>query len=168
MHPGHFTVLNSPDREIVKKSIKSLEYHNDILNLLGLNSSHKIQIHLGGAYGDKEKSKKRFIENYKKLSLGIKRRLVLENDERFFSLKDCLEVSRKTGVPVLLDAFHHRLLNDGESIKEAALAASKTWKSKDGAFMVDFSEQAKSKKRGAHSDYVNKKIQRIFAGGKKH
>lgn len=157
MHPSHFTVLDSPRKGIVRKAIKSLEYHNDVLDLLGLDISNKIQIHMGGVYGDKEKSKTRFIENYKRVPFSIRQRLVLENDDRSFSLKDCLEVYRKTGIPVLLDIFHHKLLNNKESIRQASLQASKTWNGKDGIFMVDFSEQAKGKKRGAHSDYINKR-----------
>ena len=81
----------------------------------------------------------------------------MENDHRSFSLKDCLDISQERGVPILLDAFHHKLLNNGESLKEAALSASKTWKKKDGVPLMDFSEQARNKKRGAHSDYINKR-----------
>lgn len=162
MHPDHFTVVNSLRRKIIKKSIKSLEYHNDVLDILGLDASNKIQIHIGGVYKDKEKSKERFIKNYKKIPFRIKQRLVLENDDRSFSLKDCLEISQKTGIPVLLDLFHHALLNNGEPVKKAALSASKTWKKKDGDFMVDFSNQAENKKKGAHSDYVDKRIFRKF------
>lgn len=155
MHPDHFTILNSPRRAVVRKSVKSLEYHCGILDLLGLDATHKIQVHVGGVYGDREKSKERFIENYRKLSSKIKLRLVLENDDRSFSLKDCLEISRRTGVPVLLDVFHHGLLCHGESARGAAIAASRTWKSRDGTFMVDFSSQAKRRRRGAHADYVD-------------
>lgn len=162
MHPDHFTVLNSPRREIVKKSVKTLEYHSDIFDLLGLDDSNKMQIHAGGVYGDKIKSKARFIINYKKLPVKIKRRLVLENDDRLFNLKDCLDISRRTGMPVLLDVFHHSLLNKGESIRQAAGAAFRTWKKKDGILMVDFSSQAKGKRKGAHSDYVNKRSFKNF------
>lgn len=162
MHPDHFTVLNSLDKKIVNKAINALAYHNDILDLLGLDSTNKIQIHVGGVYNDKEKSKKRFIENYIKLPLKIRKRLVLENDDRNFSLKDCLDISKEIGVPIVFDAFHHTLLNDKESLKEGASLASKTWEKKDGTFMVDFSTQAKNKKRGAHDDYLDKKIFNSF------
>jgi UV DNA damage endonuclease len=157
LHPGHFTIINSPRRGIFQKSLKTLKYQSEILELLGLDYSHKVQIHLGGVYQDKERSKERFIKNYQKLPLPIKKRLVLENDGRSFFLKDCLEVSRRTKIPVLLDAFHHKLFNNGESIRRAMQLAEKTWKKRDGIFMVDFSEQARNKKRGAHSDYLNRK-----------
>jgi UV DNA damage endonuclease len=155
MHPGHFTIINSLRQEVIDKSIKDLEYHNDVMDLLKLDDSHKMQIHVGGVYGDKEESKKRFIENYNKLSLQLKKRLVLENDDKYFSCRDCLEISNKTGIPILFDVFHHHLLNNGESDKEMALLASKTWRKKDGIFMVDFSSQAKGKRIGAHSYYIN-------------
>jgi len=154
MHPDHFTILNSKDEKIVQKAIKTLEYHNDILDLLEVESTNKIQIHVGGVYGDKEKSKERFIENYKKLPLKIKKRLVLENDDRSFSLKDCLDISKEAGIPLVFDVFHHSLLNNGESLKKATSLASKTWKKEDGHLMIDFSSQSKEKRRGAHADYL--------------
>lgn len=158
MHPDHFTILNSLNEDIVKKSIKTLEYHNDILDLMELNYTHKMQIHVGGVYGDKETSKKRFVRNYKNLPLKIKKRLVLENDDRSFSLKDCLEVSKDSGIPVLFDVFHHSILNNGESIKEGLTLASKTWKKDDGPILIDFSTQGKNKKKGAHAGYIDKKV----------
>lgn len=162
MHPDHFTILNSPRREIVKKSLESFKYHTDVLDLLGLNSSHKIQIHLGGVYNDKQKSKIRFIKNYQKLPLKIKRRLVLENDDRSFSFQDCREIFQKTKIPLVLDVFHHGLLNNGESTAEAAGLAAKTWRRKDGNLMLDFSSQAENKRRGAHADYIDEKDFRRF------
>lgn len=157
MHPDHFTILNSPRPEVVKKSFKTLLYHNDILDLMELDSNHKLQIHLGGVYNDREKSKTEFVKNYKKLPLKIRRRLVLENDDRCFPLKDCLDVSHMTGIPVVLDVFHHSLLNNGETVRQAMSAMIKTWKKSDGAPMIDFSSQDKIKKKGAHSYYVDKK-----------
>ncbi|BBL47339.1 MULTISPECIES: hypothetical protein [Metallosphaera] len=35
MHPGQYTVINSERREIIEASIKELEYHADLLDLMG-------------------------------------------------------------------------------------------------------------------------------------
>lgn len=82
MHPGQYTVLNSPNEAVVTRAIQDLEYHTTFLDNLEVDASHKIILHIGGVYGDKEAAKKRFVENYEKLSPAIKSRLIIENDDR--------------------------------------------------------------------------------------
>lgn len=151
MHPDQFILLNAEKKEIVESSIKELDYHARFLDAMGLDKTAKIQIHVGGVYGNKDESIKRFIHNYKKLPLNIKSRLVIENDDKLYSLKDCLEISNETKVPVLFDFFHHECLNNGESIQEAFELASKTWKKKDGLPLTDYSIQKEGERRGAHA-----------------
>ncbi|MEO0233867.1 MAG: UV DNA damage repair endonuclease UvsE [candidate division WOR-3 bacterium] len=151
MHPDQFVLINSPDEKIVERSIKELEYHSDILELMETGYDAKIQIHVGGVYNDKEKSILRFIENYEKLPLRIKNRLVIENDDRSFSLKDCLVIYKKIKIPVVFDVFHHACLNNGESFYEGIKETIKTWKKIDGKLIVDYSSQGENKKRCSHS-----------------
>ncbi len=151
LHPGHFTLINSPRTTIFKRSFVDLLYHSEILDLLQVDQTHKIQIHVGGIYGNKENSLKRFVSRYLKLPQIIKKRLVLENDERLYSLKDCLEINKATGIPIVLDVFHHRLNNNKESIREALLQSMSTWKKKDGLPTVDYSSQSKIKRPGSHA-----------------
>ncbi|MEM4710373.1 MAG: UV DNA damage repair endonuclease UvsE [Candidatus Woesearchaeota archaeon] len=139
MHPDQFVVINSPKDDVAKKAFKDLEWHHRLLDSMTLDSDAKIQIHIGGVYDDKEKAIKRFIDNYKKLSNDIKKRIVIENDEISYSLKDVLYISKETKIPVVFDVFHHKILNNNESLKEALLLASKTWKKKDGIMMIDYS-----------------------------
>jgi UV DNA damage endonuclease len=150
MHPDQFTLINSPTREIVERSFREILYHVEVLDLFNLDKSHKIQIHIGGVYGDKEKSIKRFIYNYKKLSKKIKERLVIENDERMYSVQDCLRVSKEVDIPIVFDSLHHEINNNGESFKESLLEVSKTWKEEDGIPMMDYSNQDPEKRIGAH------------------
>lgn len=155
MHPDQFVLINSLDKEVIKKSIKELEYHCQILDLLHLDSTAKIQIHVGGVYGDKKRSIKRFVENYKKLDNKIKKRLVIENDERQYSLKDCLNIAKETNIPIVFDVFHHYLNNNGESIREGIILAQKTYQKKDGILIVDYSNQKKNARLGTHSDHID-------------
>jgi len=164
MHPDQFVLINSIKKDIVKKSISELEYHNTVLDSMGLGSDAKIQIHVGGIYGDKPAAIDRFVENYNALSRGLRKRLVIENDDRLYSLKDCLEINKKTGIPVLFDCFHHLCLNTGEPIRKAVLKARKTWKKRDGCLMMDYSEQEKGKRTGTHATTIDINKFRKFLG----
>jgi UV DNA damage endonuclease len=155
MHPDQFVLINAKSRNIVRNSIKELDYHCGILDAMGLDSTAKVQIHVGGVYGDKDKSVKRFIENYKKLPAFIKKRVVIENDHRSYSLNDCISISQKIRIPVVFDAYHHECLNNGETLRQAIIKAKRTWKKKDGKLMVDYSSQEKGKKKGAHAQHIN-------------
>jgi UV DNA damage endonuclease len=160
MHPDQFVLINAKDSEIVRKSIRELDYHCKVLDAMRLNNTAKVQIHVGGVYGDKNKSMSRFVENYKKLGIKIRKRLVIENDHRSYSMADCLSLSKRTGVPIVFDSYHHECLNEGELVRNAVSQAMKTWKKKDGILMVDYSSQGK--KRGAHAKHIDIRLFKKF------
>ncbi len=155
MHPDQFVLINSPNQDVVNRSIKELIYHCEVLDLLELNATAKVQIHIGGVYGDKSQAIQRFINVYKNLPSLIKKRLVIENDHVSYSLKDCLFVYREIGIAVLFDSFHHECLNNKETIKQAMLLASQTWHKRDGILMVDYSSQKPKTNKGTHSEHIN-------------
>ena len=157
MHPDQFTLINSPDHTIFERSVQELQYHVQILDLMGLDDSSKIQIHVGGVYKNKEKSMKRYIEKYHEISEQIQRRLIIENDDRLYNLKNCLVISKETGIPVVFDSFHHSINNSGESVNEAFRLVSNTWQDKDGLLMVDYSIQQADNKRGKHAESIDLK-----------
>lgn len=113
VHPGQYTVLNSPKPEVVRKSIEDLEYHDKLIQLLG---GSDIILHTGGAYGDKEAAKQRFAEAYLALSPSIRQRLRLENDDKTFTVRDVLDVNKLCGVPICFDIHHHNCNNDGNPV----------------------------------------------------
>ncbi len=155
MHPDQFTLLNSPDEGITRRSVRELEYHCDVLDAMGLGADAKVQIHVGGAYGDKAAAAGRFIGRYDGLSPRLRKRLVIENDERLYSLRDCLAISRECGVPVLFDSFHHECLNNGEGVRDALAAAMETWKPGDGPLMTDYSSQQAGGRPGKHTERID-------------
>jgi UV DNA damage endonuclease len=132
MHPGQFDVLCSPSESVVRKTIKDLNQHSEIMDLMGLPVSHQfpINIHLGGTYGDKESAAKRFCENFAKLSQSARARIVIENDDKGaqYSVTDLYNmVYMRIGTPITFD-FHHHRFNTGELSEEAALRlAYTTW-----------------------------------------
>ncbi len=158
MHPGQFTLINSPNEGVFERSKRELEYHAQVLNLMDLDSSAKIQIHVGGIYGDKDRSLTRFINRFEMLDANVKDRLVIENDDRRYTLRDCLHLNAETGVPVLFDLFHHEINCSGENLQEALKLLAATWKAKDGILMVDYSMQKAGHKIGTHADTVNSSL----------
>jgi UV DNA damage endonuclease len=143
MHPDQFTLINSISDDVLERSIKELKYHVEIFDLMNLDAAAKVQIHVGGVYGDKETSIKRFVKRYQDLDDSIKRRLVIENDDKLYDLVDCLRISEKTEVPVLFDVFHHRLNSSTKLPDEDCLKFTiETWDAMiDGLPMVDYSSQ---------------------------
>ncbi|UCC10905.1 MAG: UV DNA damage repair endonuclease UvsE [candidate division WOR-3 bacterium] len=155
MHPDQFTLLNSVDRSVLRRSLKELKYHAEILDLMQLDTTAKIQLHVGGVYGDKTASMKRFALRYLRLEPTIRRRLVIENDHRNYSIADCISLSRTTGIPVVFDVFHHRVYNNGEGINPSLNHVCKTWHKRDGLLMVDYSLQKRSGITGQHAESIN-------------
>ena len=153
-HPGQYTLINSNRPEVVTASIGELVYHAELLDLMGLDTTNKIQIHVGGVYGDKPAAIRRFIDTWRGLPDIVQRRLVIENDERHYSMADTLAIHEKTGIPILFDTFHHSIRNNGESIEDALDLVVRTWDG-HGPPMVDYSSQDSSKQLGAHTTSID-------------
>lgn len=162
-HPDQFVVLNSPDPAIVRRSVAELVYQGTMLDLMGLDSTAKLQLHAGGAYGDKGPALARWVDTFHTLvPEAVKVRLVVENDDRLYSLRECLSLHDATGVPILFDNFHHECLNHGEPMREALRLAAATWHpTRDGVLMMDYSSQAPGERRGKHTDTL---VPELFRG----
>ena len=168
-HPGQFVVLASKSESVVDKSIKELNQHSEIMDLLGLPYSNyaKINIHIGGAYGDKKSAMERFCKNFKRLSIGAQSRLTVENDDKasMFSVVDLYHnVYKVIGIPIVFDYHHHKFCT-GDLTEESALKlAAKTWP-KYVKQCVHYSESKALHENNtkikpqAHSDYITNKIQ---------
>lgn len=157
MHPGQYTVLNALREEVVSNAIEDLSYHQRFLDSLGLDRTHKIILHIGGAYGNKEHALQRFKEQYRLLPRSIKNRLVIENDHSLFTIEEVLDIGRSENIPVVFDILHHRVnpsmtkKSDEEWIAECAT----TWSLEDGAQKIHYSQQAIDKAPGAHSSTID-------------
>ena len=155
MHPGQYTVLNSIDQQVFQKSLKDLEYLVEVLDLMNLDQTAKVQIHVGGVYGDKDTSLQRFISRYDNLQTKIKNRLIIENDDKSYSLKDCLKINDNSQIPVVFDIYHHECLNTSESLKGAFETFTKTWSKEDGLPIVHYSSEHPVKGKPSHADHIN-------------
>ena len=84
------------------------------------------------------------------------------NDDRLYSLKDCLSVHQKTGIPILFDVFHHQCLNKGETLRQGLELAASTWKKADGIPMVDYSSQQRGQRPGSHAKSIDLQLFQKF------
>ncbi|KIW12851.1 UV damage endonuclease UvdE [Exophiala spinifera] len=124
-HPGQFTQLGSPRKEVITASFRDLEYHCELLDLLKLPEQQDrdavMILHMGGIFGDKAATIERFKDNYKKLPQKVKDRLVLENDDVCYSVHDLLPVCEELNIPLVLDYHHHNIVFDADKIREGTL-----------------------------------------------
>ncbi len=111
--PTNLSCLNSPDENIVARSIADIESQAEIAEWTNADT---VNIHGGGGYGDKAAALGRFKRNLEKLSLRARSRLTVENDDKTFTPADLLPLCRTEGVPLVYDAHHHRCLPDNLSV----------------------------------------------------
>ncbi len=167
-HPGPFNILAANSDQVVLNTMKELRQHAEIMDLLRLPETPfaKINIHVGGAYGDKTSALARFAENYIKLPENTRTRLTVENDDKanMFSVQDLLWLHNQVKIPVVFDYFHHGFCTGGLTEKEALVAAVSTWP-KDIIPVVHFSSPKKKFEdpaavATAHADYLYSHVNR--------
>jgi UV DNA damage endonuclease len=169
MHPGQYSVINSNNSIVKDNAIRDIAYHVKFLDILGLDSTNKVQIHVGGLYNDKEKSIERFINTYNGLSTEIKKRLTLENDDKSFNTQDCIEISKKTNIPIVFDTLHETINKSQKDFWDMVMETFSTWGFNDGLPIVDFSTQKPGGKIGSHDSNLDGKAFQDFIrklGGK--
>jgi UV DNA damage endonuclease len=166
-HPGPFNLLASPNEDVVQNTIKDLEMHSLLFDLMNLSRTpyNKINIHVGATYGDKVTAAATWCKNFHRLSEGVRSRLTIENDDKasMFSVRDLHQlIHTPTGIPITFD-YHHHTFNSGDLTAEDALKlAVSTWGSiKPVAHYSESKSLHESNDKlnpRAHSDYITSKI----------
>lgn len=152
MHPGQYTVLNSPRQDVVEHAVADLVFHADFLDALGADGSARIVLHLGGGYGDRASALARLAENLLALPPHVLARISLENDERTFTIEDALCICGKCGLPAIFDVFHHSLNAPAKGNLAYWLdRAMESWTPQHGRPKLHYSQQLASGKPGMHS-----------------
>lgn len=166
-HPGQFNCLCSPKENVVLNSIRDLQIHGDIMDMLGQprDCSASINIHLGGAYNDHAASAERWCKNFERLPENVKSRLTIENDDKqnMFSTKMLYDfVYKKVGIPIVFDSHHFECGPQDTSYFEAFEIASSTWS--DGVRQLCHHSNSRKIYEDpncaacSHSDYYYKKF----------
>lgn len=176
MHPGQYTVLNSPNEATYAAAVRELKYATRVLDCMGQPPDNKVIVHVGGAYDDRPAALRRWIERYPLLPENVRSRLVIENDDTIYNLTEVLYISGETGVPVVFDNLHHRVnpspAQGGEghmSERDALAKALATWPAGQTP-KIHYSDQRTDDRivrvkgkgtrtqppsEGAHADYVD-------------
>ena len=147
-HPDQFCVLNSVKSDVVSASIDILKYHYSLLEALGIKNKILV-LHVGSNSFGKDNSIRRFINNFNKLPNYLKKCIAIENDDKVFNVNDVLEISKNTGVPVILD-YHHHLCNKSDFSFEDIFNSFNNMKVK-----MHFSSSKNKKDFRSHNEYIN-------------
>ena len=166
-HPGPFNVLASNSEAVITKTFHELKQHAAVMDLLGLPPTPyaKINIHVGGAFGDKTSALARFAENFVRLPDNVRNRIAVENDDKanMFSVADLRWLHEQIKIPITFDYFHHLFCPGRYSEEEALLAAVSTWPA--GITPVVHFSSSKKKYEDptsvatAHADYLYEEVQ---------
>ncbi|MBE6147655.1 MAG: UV DNA damage repair endonuclease UvsE [Firmicutes bacterium] len=154
IHPDQFCVLNSHRTEVLDNSFKILEFNNKIFDAMNYDDG-KIILHIGGAIDGKDKAICRFKNSFNKLDISIRNRIILENDDKIYTLEDTLFLCEELSIPMVLD-YHHYICNHTKYNLEKYLdRILATWDNSGLCPKIHFSSPKSRKEKRAHSFYIN-------------
>jgi len=151
-HPDQFILLSSNSSKVTRSSLAELEYQAQVAEWI---NADVINIHGGGAYGNKTKALKRLVSQIKKLPDSVRTRLTLENDDRVYTPKDLLPVCVETDTPLVYDVHHHRCLPDRQSVEKTTELAMQTWNREPVFHLSSPLNGWEGKTTNKHHDYIN-------------
>ncbi|KHE72093.1 UV DNA damage repair endonuclease UvsE [Halobacillus sp. BBL2006] len=155
-HPNQFTLFTSDKPHVTENAVKDMKYHYALLEAMGLEKEAHINLHVGGAYGDKTAAVSRFHKNLKQLPPAIKKQMTLENDDKTYTTSETLEVCEQENIPLMFD-YHHFMANhhQGEVLEELLPRFFKTWNHLDVPPKIHVSSPKAEKAYRSHADYVS-------------
>jgi UV DNA damage endonuclease len=154
-HPNQFTLFTSAKSGITKNAVIDMDYHYRMLEAMGLENAGLINIHIGGAYGDKEKTLHRFHQNLQTLPALIKKQMTLENDDKTYNAEETLGACVKECVPFVFD-YHHHMANPCEkSLEKLIPCVFETWENIGHPPKIHISSPKSEKEFRSHSDFVD-------------
>jgi len=151
-HPDQFILLSSPSIEVVQRSIADLIYQAEVAQWV---NADVINIHGGGAYGNKSAALNRFRKHVEQLPEAVRSRLTLENDDRTYTPEDLLPVCRDMGIPLVYDVHHHRCLSDGSRVETITEMAIGTWNREPLFHLSSPKDGWESENPRNHHDYID-------------
>jgi len=163
-HPGPFNVLASENLSVVEKTIKELNKHAELMDLMGLDQTtfYPINIHINTTQPTREEAAQRFVDRFPSLSESCRKRLTLENDDspNQYSVKILHDlVHTKIGIPIVFDQHHFNYGPQDQTMEEALRLAHSTWSTRVMTHMSSPKTlEDNSGKQIAHADYIYEEI----------
>lgn len=165
-HPGPYLVLASENQSVVEKTIKELDKHAELMDMMELDQTtyYPINIHINTTQPTRELAAERFCKNFERLSESCKKRLVVENDDgqNQYSVKMLYDwVYQVIGIPITVDSLHYQCHSDNMSWEDTLKLGTSTWKTRP---LVHHSSSKKihednSGKLTAHADFLYEKFE---------
>lgn len=163
-HPGPFNVLASENQSVVDKTIKELNKHAEIMDLMNLDQStfYPINIHINTTKPTRELAAQRFVDNFSLLTDSCKKRLTIENDDspNQYSVKMLHDwLYKEIGIPIVFDQHHFLYGPQDQSMEDAIKLAHSTWNTRAMTHMSSSKTLEDNKGRQtAHADYIYEEI----------
>jgi UV DNA damage endonuclease len=163
-HPGPFNVLASENLSVVEKTIKELNKHAELMDMMDLDQTtfYPINIHINTTQPTREEAAQRFVDRFPLLSESCRKRLTLENDDspNQYSVKILHDlVHTKIGIPIVFDQHHFNYGPQDQSMEEALKLAHSTWSTRAMTHMSSPKTlEDNSGKQTAHADYIYEEI----------
>lgn len=152
LHPAQYVVLNAAEEAIAAKSAAEIAAQAQMLEAMGLGTEAVVVIHLGGVYGDKKSAMERFVTRYEGLPEIAHQRLVLENDDASYSVRDIHNIHQQTGLRLVFDYLHFLNHNPEDlTLAEALNLTLDTWPA-DVTPKVHFSSPSTAMRTVEHKD----------------
>ena len=126
-HPDQFNVLASEGKHNVAKTIKELNHHGWLMDMLGAPRDYRapINIHINNTKGDPADIAARFMANLAKCDESVQSRLVVENEDKGIWTPSLLV--KHFDIPITYDNLHHKCLPDDLTQEQAHRLCYKTW-----------------------------------------
>lgn len=164
-HPGPFNVISSQNPSVVEKTIKELNKHAELMDMMGLEQTtfYPINIHINITKPTCEEAAQRFVERFPLLSESCRKRLTLENDDspNQYSVKMLYDmVHTKIGIPIVFDQHHFNYGPQDQTMEEALKLACSTWGNIRPLTHMSSPKtlEDNSGKQTAHADYIYEEI----------
>jgi UV DNA damage endonuclease len=126
-HPDQFNVLASLGKAQVEKTIKELNHHGWLMDMLGAHRDYRcpINIHVNNTKGEPQEIADRFMLNLRECDQSVRSRLVVENEDKGIWTPKLL--AKHFIIPITYDNLHHKCLPDGLTETQAFTLCYKTW-----------------------------------------
>jgi UV DNA damage endonuclease len=159
-HPDQFNVLASDNDDAIARTISELDFQGWFMTRIGcpLDYGSPINIHVNRSLGGGNHFIVRdlFYKNFHRLSDNVKKRLVLENDDKSagWTVKALYDYFYHDGdTPITFDYLHHKCHNLGTPEEESFAMAVQSWQGYTPLF--HYSESIPGDKNPRkHADYV--------------